>query len=159
MLENFNLHSIRNVPRKHLVVEAMRRAYRGRVVYLGDPGFYEVPVERLLDKNYLNSSAINIGRQRVTPSLELSDIPGITQAGMQTTHFSVMGAEVNRVAATLKHKSINLMFGSGFVSKGTGILLNNEMDDFSGKENTSNSHGLVGYKAMLPSPGSDRCQV
>ena len=144
ILEHFDLNSLDNTQRKHIVIEAMRRAYRDRAVYLGDPDFYAIPVQRLLDKDYLAGLAMNIDLKHATPSSELSDTQGLTQASTQTTHFSVLDSEGNRVAGTL---SINLMFGSGFVPKGTGVLLNNEMDDFSSKDNTPNAYGLVGFEA------------
>ena len=150
ILNNYNVHEMEGVQRKHFVIEALRRAYRDRAVYLGDPDYYDVPVSRLLDENYLDGLAMSINPKRATSSEELSDTPGLDQAGTQTTHFSVMDDEGNRVAGTL---SINLMFGSGFVPKGTGILLNNEMDDFSSKHNTPNAYGLVGFEANSIQPG------
>ncbi|MFQ5661370.1 MAG: gamma-glutamyltransferase [Gammaproteobacteria bacterium] len=150
LLGHFDLASLDSVYRKHLIIEAMRRAYRDRAVYLGDPDFVEVPVQRLLNSDYLDGLALTIDLDRATPSSELGDTPGLDQAGAQTTHFSVMDREGNRVAATL---SINLAFGSCFVPAGTGILLNDEMDDFSSKPNTPNAYGLVGGEANAIQPG------
>jgi gamma-glutamyltranspeptidase/glutathione hydrolase len=150
ILDNFDIHSMPALERKHYVIEAMRRAYRDRAVYLGDPDHYDVPVTRLLDKDYLDGLAVSINPRKATPSVELSDTPGLAQAGTQTTHFSVIDSEGNRVAGTM---SINLMFGSGFVPDGTGILLNNEMDDFSSKHNTPNAYGLIGFDANSIQPG------
>ena len=144
MLEGFNLSAAEDVERKHIVIEAMRRAYRDRAAYLGDPDFIQIPQKRLLDEDYLEGLAMSIDLDHATPSSVLGDIPVSQQTGTNTTHFSVMDKEGNRVAATL---SINLPFGSGFVIPGTGVLLNNEMDDFSAKAQTPNSYGLVGDQA------------
>ena len=149
ILEQFNLEEFDSITRKHLVIEAMRRAYRDRAAYLGDPDFIDIPVKRLLDKNYAEGLALTINLKRATPSTELSNIATIQQKGTDTTHFSVVDAEGNRVSATL---SINLPFGSGFVAEGTGVLLNNEMDDFSVKPLTANAYGLVGDHANSIAP-------
>ena len=144
ILEHFDLDAVEDVERKHIIIEAMRRAYRDRAAYLGDPDFVEINQQRLLDKDYLEGLAITIDPDRATPSSVLGDIPVSQQAGTQTTHFSVIDKEGNRVSATL---SINLPFGSGFVVPGTGVLLNNEMDDFSAKAQVPNAYGLVGDQA------------
>ncbi len=150
ILEQFNLEKLDSITRKHIVIEAMRRSYRDRAAYLGDPDFIDIPVDRLLDKNYAGGLALTINSERATPSSELSNIATIDQIGTDTTHFSVVDPEGNRVSATL---SINLPFGSGFVAKGTGVLLNNEMDDFSVKPLTANAYGLVGDHANAIAPG------
>jgi gamma-glutamyltranspeptidase/glutathione hydrolase len=144
ILEHFDLDSMDSITRKHYVIESMRRAYRDRAVFLGDPDYFKVPVRRLLDKDYLHGLAINIDPDKATPSNELGNTPGLIQTGSDTTHFSVIDKLGNRVAATL---SINLPFGSCFVAPGTGVLLNDEMDDFSIKPHTPNAYGLVGDKA------------
>ena len=144
ILEYFDLDAVEDVERKHIIIEAMRRAYRDRAAYLGDPDFIDIPEQRLLDKDYLEGLAITIDPDRATPSSVLGDIPVSQQAGTQTTHFSVIDKEGNRVSATL---SINLPFGSGFVVPGTGVLLNNEMDDFSAKAQVPNAYGLIGDQA------------
>jgi gamma-glutamyltranspeptidase / glutathione hydrolase len=150
ILEHFDLNKVDLITRKHIVVEAMRRAYRDRAAYLGDADFVDVPVDRLLDKNYAEGMALTINLDKATPSVELSNIATSDHTGTDTTHFSVVDAEGNRVAATL---SINLPFGSGFVAEGTGVLLNNEMDDFSSKPLTANAYGLVGDSANAIEPG------
>lgn len=144
ILSHFDLSAMDNITRKHHVIEAMRRAYRDRAVYLGDPDFFDVPVKRLLDPDYLQGLSASIQPHRATPSHELSNTPGLEQTGSDTTHFSVLDAEGNRVSATL---SINLPFGSCFVPAGTGVVLNDEMDDFSIKAHTPNAYGLVGDEA------------
>ena len=150
ILEYFDLNKFDPITRKHVVVEAMRRAYRDRAAYLGDMDFIDVPIDRLLDKNYIEGMALTINVDKATPSSELSDIVAYESTGSDTTHFSVIDAEGNRVAATL---SINLPFGSGFVAEGTGVLLNDEMDDFSIKPLTANAYGLVGDAANAIAPG------
>lgn len=127
ILSNFDLHSMGNIARKHHVIEAMRRAYRDRSVYLGDPAFVNIPVQRLLDNDYLSGLALGLDQHKATPSILIGDTAVIAQAGSQTTHFSVIDRDGNRVAGTL---SINTVFGSGFVPEGTGVLLNANMDDF-----------------------------
>lgn len=150
ILEQFDLEKLDPVTRKHFIIEAMRRAYRDRAAYLGDADFVDVPIERLLDKKYAEGLALTINPDRATASSELGEIATADQTGADTTHFSIVDAEGNRVSATL---SINLPFGSGFVAKGTGVLLNNEMDDFSIKPLTANAYGLVGDHANAIAPG------
>ena len=131
----------RNANFDHIVVESMRRAYRDRAEFLGDSDFVDVPVARLMSREHADKLRASIDINNATPSSELSDIAVSENAGTDTTHFSIMDREGNRVAATL---SINYPFGSGFVSPGTGVLLNDEMDDFSAKAGVPNVYGLVG---------------
>ncbi len=149
ILEVFDLDELGRVDRAHLAIEAMRRAYRDRAEHLGDPDFHPVPVGRLTDPDYAAGLAASIRLDRATPSASL---PGVTGApgGRDTTHFSVIDADGNRVAATL---SVNYPFGSGFVAPGTGVLLNDEMDDFSAKPGVPNVYGLVGGEANAIEPG------
>jgi gamma-glutamyltranspeptidase/glutathione hydrolase len=144
ILEHQDLEGMDHITRMHVIIEAMRRAYRDRAVYLGDPDFVAIPTDRLLAPDYLEGLALTIDPGRATPSAELGDTPDLTQRGENTTHFSLIDAEGNRVAGTL---SINLPFGAAFVPPGTGVLLNDEMDDFSIKANTPNAYGLVGDQA------------
>ncbi len=134
----------------HTVVEVMRRAYRDRAEYLGDPDFAPVPVARLLSKDHANALRRTILPRRATPSVALEAAPEDRSRGRDTTHFSIVDREGNRVAATL---SINYPFGSGFVAPGTGVLLNDEMDDFSARPGTPNVYGLVGGAANAIAPG------
>ena len=150
MLQHFNLKEMDEAGRVHHIVEAMRRAYRDRAVFLGDPDYVDVPVRKLFNPDYIEGLAVTIEPDRATPSAELSDTPNLDQTGNSTTHFSVLDTDGNRVAATL---SINLPFGSGFVAPGTGVLLNDEMDDFSIKPHTPNAYGLVGDHANAIAPG------
>ncbi len=144
ILEAYDLSGMSAIDTKHLVVEAMRRAYRDRAEYLGDPDFVQIPQDRLLSKDHARRIATNIDLEKATPSSDLRPVVAATGKGTDTTHFSVLDAEGNRVAATL---SINYPFGSGFTVPGTGILLNNEMDDFSARPVTPNGYGLVGAGA------------
>ncbi len=136
------------VDRVHRLVEVMRRAYADRARYLGDPDHVAVPVSRLASAAHARSQARNIDPHRATPSAATVD--GAGAEGRQTSHFSVIDREGNRVAATL---SINYPFGSGFVAAGTGVLLNDEMDDFSLKPGVANVYGLVGNEANAIAPG------
>ena len=129
------------VTRVHWLAEMMRRAYRDRAVHMGDPAYTDIPRERLRDPAYLRTLASSINPQRATPS---ADLGGPGTDGHHTTHLSVMDAEGNIVSATL---SINYPFGSGVTSEDTGVVLNNEMDDFSIRPGHANAWGLVGGKA------------
>ncbi len=148
-LSEFDLLRTSKVTQTHLIVESMRRAYRDRAQYLGDPDFFDVPVERLTGKKYAAKLAASINDKKATASRTL---PGVSspEGGKDTTHFSIIDAHGNRVASTL---TINYPFGSGFVPPGTGVLLNDEMDDFSAKPGTPNVYGLVGGKANAIAPG------
>ena len=140
ILSGFDLKSADSATRKHLVVEAMQRAYRDRAVYLGDPDFVTMPIPRLTSQDYAAGQRSSIRPDKAMPS---DFLPGIETAtvGQDTTHFSVLDAQGNRVAATI---TINLFFGSGDMVPKTGVILNDEMDDFSIKPGTPNAFGLVG---------------
>ncbi|MCK4951286.1 MAG: gamma-glutamyltransferase [Gammaproteobacteria bacterium] len=149
ILSGYDLENLDEVTRKHLIIEAMRRAYRDRAEYLGDSDFVDVPVKRLTDPGYANALRSTIQSDKATPSKELS-VATVKAGGADTTHFSILDKEGNRVAATL---SINYPFGSGFMPEGTGVLLNDEMDDFSSKPGSPNVYGLVGAEANAIAPG------
>ncbi|TXH03828.1 MAG: gamma-glutamyltransferase [Nevskiaceae bacterium] len=134
---------------KHLVIEALRRAYRDRAAYLGDPDFINIPLFRLLSRGYAQQLAAGIDPREATPSRELPPAAAVPE-GPHTTHFSIVDAQGNRVAATL---SVNLPLGSGFMAPGTGVLLNDEMDDFAASAVASNAYGLIGSRANLVAPG------
>lgn len=148
-LSRYDLNGLPPAQRVHLTVEAMRRAYRDRAEYLGDTDFVDVPVSLLTSPDYAAGLAASIHPLKATASETLPGI-GIAAQGHHTTHFSVLDRQGNRVAATL---SINYPFGSGFVVPGTGVLLNDEMDDFSAKPGTPNVYGLVGAEANAIAPG------
>lgn len=149
ILERQPLDTLAPTARAHLLIEAMRRAYRDRAEFLGDPDFVEVPVDQLTGKAHAEQVAADIDPARATPSTALKPI-GPPRQGPHTTHLSVMDAEGNQVAATL---SINYPFGACFVPPGSGVLLNNEMDDFSSAPLTPNGYGLVGVEANAIAPG------
>lgn len=144
-LAAFDLQQADLTQRRHWVVEAMRRAYFDRSRYLGDADFVDVP-EHLTTPAYGRELSRSIDDNTATSS---DALPFNEAAGENTTHFSVIDQHGNRVAATL---SINYPFGSGFVAEGTGVLLNDEMDDFSAKEGTANVYGLVGNEANAIEP-------
>jgi gamma-glutamyltranspeptidase/glutathione hydrolase len=147
MLARHDLAGLAPADRAHLIIEAMRRAYRDRADLLGDPDHVDVPVARLTHPFYAAGLMRDFTMERATPS-----VPGrpVRSAGDDTTHFSILDTDGNRVAATL---SINYPFGSGFVPPGTGVLLNDEMDDFSAQPGVPNAYGLVGGAANAIAPG------
>jgi len=129
------------VTQKHLVIEAERRAYRDRDLYLGDPDFIQIPLKQLTSPDYAAGLRVAIRLDRTLPSANLADTAPASSQGINTTHFSILDAQGNAVAATL---SINQAFGSGWVAPGTGVLLNDEMDDFAAHPGQPNAYGLVG---------------
>ncbi|MEO7386267.1 MAG: gamma-glutamyltransferase [Gammaproteobacteria bacterium] len=150
ILSGYDLERLSSVDRKHLSIEAMRRAYRDRAVYLGDPAFVTMPLDRLLSPFYADGQRTSILMDRSTPSVQLSGILPEPAGGTNTTHFSVLDRAGNRVAGTL---SINTWFGSAFMPAGTGVILNNEMDDFSIKTGVPNGFDLIGTEANSIAPG------
>ena len=128
----------------HLMTEVMKRAYADRSIYLGDQDFVEVPLLGLTSKNYAKDLLEDISFQKATPSKEISQGNPLPFESPDTTHFSVMDKYGNVVANTY---TLNFSYGSGIVIPGTGILMNNEMDDFSSKKGVPNAYGLVGYEA------------
>ena len=134
----------------HLIAESARLAYADRAEHLGDPDFIKVPQRGLTAKAYADSLAARINLDRATPSQQVRAGPAGDYESEQTTHFSVMDAMGNVVSCTY---TLNLNFGSGIVARGTGILLNNEMDDFSAKPGASNAFGLLGGSANAIEPG------
>jgi len=150
ILDGYDLPKLAAPDRIHLNIEAMRRAYRDRAIYLGDPAFVAMPLERLLSPFYAAGQRTSIRLDRATPSVDLPGIIPDMGGGADTTHFSVLDKAGNRVAGTL---SINTWFGSAFVPPGTGVILNNEMDDFAIKTGVSNTYGLVGSEPNSIAPG------
>ncbi len=149
ILSGYDMSSLEPEQKAHFIIEAMRRAYRDRALYLGDPDFVDVPLEQLISRPYAEGLRASIHPEKATMSSMLSG--GLNEkSGFHTTHFSVLDKEGNRVSATL---SINYPFGSGFVAPGTGVLLNDEMDDFSAKAGEPNAYGLVGDEANAIAPG------
>ena len=149
ILKGYDLENLDSATRKHLIIESMRRAYRDRTEFLGDTDFTKVPLQRLLDANYAAGQRGSIRADRATPSDFLAEASPVESKGTNTTHFSVLDKEGNRVAGTM---SINSWFGSAFMAPGTGVILNNEMDDFAIKPGVPNSFGLTGYAANAIAP-------
>jgi gamma-glutamyltranspeptidase/glutathione hydrolase len=151
ILAGYKLDKFSPTTQKHLIIEALRRAYYERAIKMGDPDFMDESLEFLLTQSFAakQRESININYATDNQTLEFADPPYQGQ-GNDTTHFAVIDKFGNRVAVT---QSINFWFGSAFVPKGTGILLNNEMDDFSIKPGTENSYGLIGYDANAVEPG------
>lgn len=156
MLEGYKLHDMMtktsgasSVDALHVMIEAMKRAYADRARYLGDPAFVNAPLEQLLSKGYAGRQRASIDIARATPWTDaLSATP--PHEGTNTTHFSVVDSEGNAVSNTY---TLNFSYGVGLVAEGTGVLLNNELDDFTAAPGASNAYGLVGFEANLPGPG------
>ncbi|SVA20956.1 uncharacterized protein METZ01_LOCUS73810 [marine metagenome] len=146
MLEPFSLKEMGfgSAQSIHLMSEVMKRAYADRSKYLGDTDFVSVPLKGLTDKEYAKALLKEISLTKVTPSKSISSGNPLPYESPDTTHFSVMDSEGNVVSNTY---TLNFSYGSGIVIPGTGILMNNEMDDFSSKKGVPNAYGLVGYEA------------
>ncbi|MDY2795728.1 gamma-glutamyltransferase [[Pasteurella] aerogenes] len=146
MLENYSLadSGSNSAETIHYLAETMKLAYADRSEYLGDPDFVKIPVTGLTSKDYAKELIQAIDPDKARPAAEIK--PGKPQPyeSDQTTHYSVMDKAGNAVAVTY---TLNLNFGSGIVAEGTGILLNNEMDDFSAKPGVANAFGLIGGDA------------
>ena len=149
ILEPWDLAKMDQAHSTHLVVEAMRRAYRDRTFFLGDPDFVDIPQKVLTSRDYAQGLRATIHPEKATPSDLLSGNPTPLEDD-ETTHFSIIDAEGNRVGGT---QTVNLLYGSGLIPAGTGVLLNNEMDDFALKPGTPNAFGVMGYEANAPKSG------
>ncbi len=134
----------------HLMAEAMKRAYADRSEYLGDPDFNDVPVAELTSKAYGAAIAKSININRATPSVDIKPGDLGPYESDQTTHFSIVDKDGNAVSNTY---TINFSYGSGMVADGTGVLMNNEMDDFSAKPGVPNAYGLIGGDANAVEAG------
>lgn len=150
LIEPYDMAAMNRVERVHLLSEAMRRAYRDRALYLGDPDFVEIPTEMLLSSHYAAGLRAGMRMDRATPSASLAADPTLGMESDNTTHFSLLDADGNLVSATL---TVNLPYGAAFAPPGTGVLLNNEMDDFSAKPGEPNAYGLIGFAANAIEPG------
>lgn len=152
ILEGFQLGELKqgSSASLHLLIEAMKRAYADRARYLGDPAFVNAPIETLTAKDYAAKLRAGISTQRATPSQQLASAPPAPREGTNTTHYSVVDARGNAVSNTT---TLNFSYGVGLVAEGTGVLLNNELDDFTAAVGASNAYGLVGFEANLPGPG------
>ena len=134
----------------HLLAESARLAYADRAEHMGDPDFVKVPQRGLVSKKYADELAPRINPLHATPSKQVKAGTPQPYESDQTTHFSVMDAQGNVVSCTY---TLNLSFGSGIVARGTGVLLNNEMDDFSVKPGVANAFGLIGGDANAVAAG------
>ncbi|MBI1195938.1 MAG: gamma-glutamyltransferase [Gammaproteobacteria bacterium] len=152
ILSGYDLEKLSAGDRDHLIVEAMRRAYRDRAEYLGDPDFVaDMPISLLINPYYGRGLAQSIRMDRATASASLPGYNlGEQPEAHNTTHFSIIDGDGNRVAATM---SINYPFGSCLVAEGTGVILNDEMDDFSAKPGVPNVYGLIGSEANAIAAG------
>jgi len=151
ILEGFPLREMKQgaAPSLHVLIEAMKRAYADRARYLGDPDFISAPVATLISKQYAAKQRASIDPGHATPWTDaLSAVP--PREGSNTTHFSVVDSLGNAVSNTT---TLNYSYGVGLVADGTGVLLNNELDDFTAAPGASNAYGLVGFEANLPGPG------
>jgi gamma-glutamyltranspeptidase/glutathione hydrolase len=149
VLEGFKLNEQDEAARLHLMIEAMRRAYADRAAHLGDPAVVSAPIVRLMSKRYAAQLRANIDPSRATPSREIRDDLSLPREGENTTHFSVIDSYGNAVANTY---TLNFSYGVGLVAEGTGVLLNNELDDFAARPATPNAYGLIGGDANAPGP-------
>jgi len=149
ILESVDLAGLSAADRAHYVAEAMRRGYHDRARYMGDPDYFAVPAKLAL-REYARRRAASIDPAHATPSSELAQEAAGADEGGDTSHFSIIDAQGNRVAATV---SANGPFGSGFVAGDTGVLLNNQMDDFVLVPGVPNLYKLVGSRANAVEPG------
>jgi gamma-glutamyltranspeptidase / glutathione hydrolase len=152
ILEGFQLADLKqgSPASLHLLIEAMKRAYADRARYLGDPAFVNAPIGTLIAKDYAAKLRATISADRATPSKQLVSTATSPHEGSNTTHFSVVDGSGNAVSNTY---TLNFSYGLGLVADGTGVLLNNELDDFTAAVGASNAYGLVGFEANLPGPG------
>jgi gamma-glutamyltranspeptidase/glutathione hydrolase len=134
----------------HVMIEAMKRGYADRARHLGDPASADIPMQRLTSKEYAERLRGSIDMKRATPAAEIADLSPQKREGQNTTHYSIVDRHGNAVSNTY---TLNFSYGLGMVAEGTGIILNNELDDFTAAVGASNAYGLVGFEANLPGPG------
>jgi gamma-glutamyltranspeptidase/glutathione hydrolase len=142
ILEGYDLRKLNwaSSEKYHLVTEAMRRAFADRAEYMGDTDFVKVPIAGLIDKSYAERQRASINLERASTSVEIRAGQPVGYESEETTHFTVVDSQGNAVSNTY---TLNLGFGSGVTARGTGVLLNNEMDDFAAKPGTPNAFGLI----------------
>ena len=152
MLENYDLAAMGHNSAQHIhtMVESMRRAYADRSLHLGDSDFVKVPVKTLTSKKYAKELVATINPDKATSSKDIQPDADLPYESDQTTHFSVVDKWGNAATNTY---TLNYSYGSGIVAEGTGVLLNNEMDDFSAKPGHANGYGLIGGEANSIAPG------
>lgn len=153
ILEGFDLAKLGagSAAQIHLLAEAMKPAYADRAKYLGDPDRVTIPVKGLLSKAYAAELRAKIDPDRARPADEISAGNPLPHESDQTTHFSVVDSDGNAVSNTY---TLNFAYGMGMVAEGTGVLMNNEMDDFSAKAGALNGFGLVGGDTNSVAPGA-----
>lgn len=134
----------------HHYIEALRRAFADRNTELGDPSFLTNPAARLTSRAYADQLRAGIDSHRATPSANIKPYAAEADGGNDTSHVSIVDAAGNAVALT---NTVNYVFGAGVVAPGTGVLLNDEMDDFAAKPGTENLYGLVQHEANAIAPG------
>ena len=151
IISEYNYRDMNTDAFVHLITEAMRRAYKDRSEFLGDPDFVEVPTLKLISHNNAIKHSSSINLDRATPSKQMGENDGkdSKEKGTETTHFSILDKDGNRVATT---QTINTWFGSGYMLPSAGFILNNEMDDFSAKAFAPNRYGLVHGEANSIEP-------
>ncbi|MEO8071796.1 MAG: gamma-glutamyltransferase [Acidobacteriota bacterium] len=142
MLEKYDLRAMgyNSAEKYHLLTEVLRRSFADRAEFMGDPDFANVPVNQLLDKNYLQKRGETIDLTKASSSSEIGHGEIIGKESMDTTHFTVVDADGNVVTNTF---TINDLYGSAVTAKGTGVLLNDEMDDFAAQPGKANMFGLI----------------
>ena len=152
ILEGFPMPEMKqaSAPSLHHMIEAMKRAYADRARYLGDPSFVKAPIATLTAKDYAAKQRAGIDPDHATPSIDIGRPATPPREGSNTTHYSVVDSRGNAVSNTY---TLNFSYGVGLVAEGTGVLLNNELDDFTAAPGASNAFGLVGFEANLPGPG------
>jgi gamma-glutamyltranspeptidase / glutathione hydrolase len=151
ILEGYDLAHDEQIQALFLIVEAMKRAYADRAYFLGDPDVVKVPVAKLISKSYAAEWRATINPEHATPAKDIhpTAMP-LPKEGRNTTHFSVIDRAGNAVSNTY---TLNFSYGVGLVAEGTGIVLNNELDDFAAKPDAPNAYGLLGFEANAPGPG------
>jgi gamma-glutamyltranspeptidase/glutathione hydrolase len=150
ILEGYDLAHEGDAQSLFLMTEAMKRAYADRARFLGDPDVVHVPLARLTAKSHAAEWRATIDPAHATPASEIRPRAAVPAEGENTTHFSVVDSFGNAVANTY---TLNFSYGLGLVAAGTGVLLNNELDDFAAKPDAPNAYGLLGYQANAPGPG------
>ncbi len=150
IIEGYNLAQQDKAQALFLMVETMKRAYADRAWFLGDPDRVQIPVARLTSKSYAAQWRATIDPEHATPASAIRAGAIVEREGHNTTHFSVIDRFGNAVSNTY---TINFSYGVGLVAEGTGVLLNNELDDFAAKANAPNAYGLLGDAANAPAPG------
>jgi gamma-glutamyltranspeptidase/glutathione hydrolase len=150
ILEGYDLAHKADAQKLFLMIEAMKRAYADRAWFLGDPDRVQVPVARLISKNYAKEWRATIDPAHATKASDIRAGAAVKDEGHNTTHFSVIDRFGNAVSNTY---TLNFSYGVGLVAAGTGVLLNNELDDFAAKADAPNAYGLLGDKANAPGPG------